>query len=258
MGLGRYSVSLTQARAQTTAQDDDFHQRMRAGLYRKPEGRRRKGELAFVVQASACSRAYRRAPGVAPLTHVPGQPEGRTTNGTSSHPSDGHPACLAGRGFAWSPDAHSYRHPAEWCPSPGQLLRRDASSHRTPASGDAYYFIADYHSHDVADGPGAASRVFQDVALDFLACGLDPKRCVFWRQSDVPSVTELAWMLSTVTLMGLLERATSYKDKMANLAEGDIEKVNHGLFAYPVLMAADILCLTECGAVGGIRSSTWK
>ncbi|MFO1460536.1 MAG: tryptophan--tRNA ligase [Verrucomicrobiota bacterium] len=107
--------------------------------------------------------------------------------------------------------------------------------------GDAYYFIADYHSMTSLTDPVRRREYSRDVALDFLACGLDPKRCVFWRQSDVPSVTELAWMLSTVTPMGLLERATSYKDKMANLAEGDIEKVNHGLFAYPVLMAADIL-----------------
>ena len=74
------------------------------------------------------------------------------------------------------------------------------------------------------------------MALDFLACGLDPKRTVFFRQSDVPEVTELTWMLSTVTPMGLLERAHSYKDK---IAKGIAP--NHGLFAYPVLMAADIL-----------------
>jgi tryptophanyl-tRNA synthetase len=79
------------------------------------------------------------------------------------------------------------------------------------------------------------------VALDFLACGLDPKKTVFFRQSDVPEVTELTWMLSTVTPKGLLERAHSYKDKKARLAADDLEKVNHGLFAYPVLMAADIL-----------------
>jgi len=75
-----------------------------------------------------------------------------------------------------------------------------------------------------------------DVALDFLACGLDPKKSVFFRQSDVPEVTELTWMLSTVTPMGLLERCTSYKDKIAKGISPD-----HGLFAYPVLMAADIL-----------------
>src|SRR5256886_3599732 len=75
-----------------------------------------------------------------------------------------------------------------------------------------------------------------DVALDFLACGLDPRRSVFFRQSDVPEVTELTWILSTVTPMGLLERSTSYKDKVTRGISP-----NHGLFAYPVLMAADIL-----------------
>src|SRR5947208_10510079 len=75
-----------------------------------------------------------------------------------------------------------------------------------------------------------------EVALDFLACGLDPKKSVFFRQSDVPEVSELSWMLTTLTRMGLLERCHSYKDK---LAQG--LSPNHGLFAYPVLMAADIL-----------------
>ncbi|MCW5558791.1 MAG: tryptophan--tRNA ligase [Verrucomicrobiae bacterium] len=107
--------------------------------------------------------------------------------------------------------------------------------------GETFYFIADYHSMTSLTDPARRREYTRDVALDFLACGLDPARCVFWRQSDVPAVTELAWLLSTVTPMGLLERAHSYKDKMANLAEGDLERVNHGLFAYPVLMAADIL-----------------
>jgi tryptophanyl-tRNA synthetase len=75
-----------------------------------------------------------------------------------------------------------------------------------------------------------------DVALDFLACGLDPKRSVFWRQSDLPEVCELMWVLGTLTPMGLLERAHSYKDKTAKGISP-----NFGLFAYPVLMAADIL-----------------
>jgi tryptophanyl-tRNA synthetase len=75
-----------------------------------------------------------------------------------------------------------------------------------------------------------------DVALDFLACGLDPKKSVFFKQSDVPEVTELSWLLTTLTPMGLLERAHSYKDKVARGISA-----NHGLFAYPVLMAADIL-----------------
>src|SRR5262249_33564577 len=75
-----------------------------------------------------------------------------------------------------------------------------------------------------------------DVALDFLACGLDPKKSVFFRQSDVPEVTELTWILGTVAPMGLLERCHSYKDKIAKGIS-----FNFGLFAYPVLMAADIL-----------------
>jgi tryptophanyl-tRNA synthetase len=102
--------------------------------------------------------------------------------------------------------------------------------------GEAFYFIADYHSMTTLFDPEQRRQNGMDVALDFLACGLDPKRSVFFRQSDVPEVTELAWMLSTVTPMGLLEKCTSYKDKVAKGISS-----SHGLFAYPVLMAADIL-----------------
>src|SRR5947207_2328624 len=102
--------------------------------------------------------------------------------------------------------------------------------------GEAYYFIANYHSMTSLFGAEHGRKITLDVALDFLACGLDPKQSVFFRQSDVPEVTELAWMLTTVTPMGLLERCTSYKDKLARGISP-----SHGLFAYPVLMAADIL-----------------
>ncbi len=102
--------------------------------------------------------------------------------------------------------------------------------------GDAYYFIADYHSMTSLFDAGARRKNCLDVALDFLACGLDPKRSVFFRQSDVPEHCELAWILSTITPMGLLERCHSYKDKSSRGIP-----INHGLFAYPVLMAADIL-----------------
>src|SRR5687767_7985959 len=102
--------------------------------------------------------------------------------------------------------------------------------------GEAYYFIANYHSMTSLFDPEERRKNTLDVALDFLACGLDPKRSVFFRQSDVPEVTELAWLLTTVTPMGLLERCHSYKDKIARGVSP-----NHGLFAYPVLMAADIL-----------------
>ncbi len=109
------------------------------------------------------------------------------------------------------------------------------------AQGEAFYFIADYHAMTSQFDPAQRRRNTLDVALDFLACGLDPQRSVFFRQSDVPEVPALTWMLSTVTPMGLLERCHSYKDKKAKLAGDDLDRVNHGLFAYPVLMAADIL-----------------
>jgi tryptophanyl-tRNA synthetase len=107
--------------------------------------------------------------------------------------------------------------------------------------GEAFYFIANYHSMTSLSDAVQRRKNTLDVALDFIACGLDPKHSVFWKQSDVPEVTELAWLLSTVTPMGLLERCHSYKDKKARLAGDDLDEVNHGLFAYPVLMAADIL-----------------
>lgn len=102
--------------------------------------------------------------------------------------------------------------------------------------GEAFYFIADYHSMTSLFDAGQRRKNTLDVALDFLACGLDPKRSVFFRQSDVPEVCELAWILSTLTPMSMLEKAHSYKDKIAKGIP-----INHGLFAYPVLMAADIL-----------------
>jgi tryptophanyl-tRNA synthetase len=102
--------------------------------------------------------------------------------------------------------------------------------------GEALYFIANYHSMTSLVDAAERRRNTLDVALDFLACGLDPKKALLFRQSDVPEVTELAWMLTTLTPMGLLERCTSYKDKIARGLSP-----NHGLFAYPVLMAADIL-----------------
>jgi tryptophanyl-tRNA synthetase len=102
--------------------------------------------------------------------------------------------------------------------------------------GEAFYFIADYHSMTSLFDAEQRRKNSLDVALDFLACGLDPKKSVFFKQSDVPEVTELAWLLTTLTPMAMLENCHSYKDKLARgLAP------NHGIFAYPVLMAADIL-----------------
>jgi tryptophanyl-tRNA synthetase len=117
--------------------------------------------------------------------------------------------------------------------------------------GEGFYFIADYHAlttiREAAERVSAESgkpvrpadllRQFtHDVALDFLALGLDPDKAILFRQSDVPEVCELAWILSTVTNMGLLERAHSFKDKTDKGIEASV-----GLFTYPVLMAADIL-----------------
>ena len=102
--------------------------------------------------------------------------------------------------------------------------------------GQAVYFIADYHALTSVTNAEDLRRYTFEVAAGFLACGLDPARTILFRQSDVPQVHELAWLLSVVTPMGLLERAHSYKDKIAQGAE-----TSHGLFAYPVLMAADIL-----------------
>jgi tryptophanyl-tRNA synthetase len=101
---------------------------------------------------------------------------------------------------------------------------------------EALLFIADYHSMTTVRDAAQRREFTQGVALDYLACGLDPVRTLLFRQSDVPQVTELAWLLSTVTPMGLLERGHAYKDRIAAGQSAD-----HGLFAYPVLQAADIL-----------------
>jgi len=102
--------------------------------------------------------------------------------------------------------------------------------------GEAFYFIADLHALTTVHNGKALAANCREVAIDFLACGLDPAKSCFFRQSTVPAVTELSWILSTLTPMGLLERCHSYKDKTAKGIAP-----SHGLFAYPVLMAADIL-----------------
>src|SRR5262249_27102135 len=102
--------------------------------------------------------------------------------------------------------------------------------------GDAFYFIADYHALTTIQDARELRENTRDVAMDYLALGLDPAKCAFFRQSDVPQVTELSWILSTVTNMGLLERAVSYKEKVDKGIDASV-----GLFTYPILMAADIL-----------------
>ena len=102
--------------------------------------------------------------------------------------------------------------------------------------GECFYFIADYHAMTSGSDAAALRENVRELAIDFLACGLDPEKSVFFRQSAVPEVNELAWILSTVCPMPLLNKCHSYKDKVAQGISP-----NHALFAYPVLMAADIL-----------------
>jgi tryptophanyl-tRNA synthetase len=104
------------------------------------------------------------------------------------------------------------------------------------AEHECFYFIADYHALTSNPSPQEVYQYSLDVTMDYIALGLDNQKTVFWRQSDVPEVTELTWILSCITPMGLLQRCTSYKDKVAQGMSP-----NQGLFAYPVLQAADIL-----------------
>lgn len=103
---------------------------------------------------------------------------------------------------------------------------------------EAFYFVADYHALTSLRDAEMMRKSTHIITSYFLAFGLDPERAAFFRQSDVPEVTELTWMLSCVTPMGRLERAHSYKDA---INKGTAGEINHGVFSYPVLMAADIL-----------------
>jgi len=102
--------------------------------------------------------------------------------------------------------------------------------------GEHFYFIADYHALTTVQDAARLRELVFETAVTYLALGLDPAKCALFRQSDVPEVQEITWLLSTVTGMGLLERAHSYKDKLANGIKPSV-----GLFTYPILMAADIL-----------------
>jgi len=102
--------------------------------------------------------------------------------------------------------------------------------------GDAFYFLANYHSLTSLTDGELLKEYTTDVVLDYLALGLDPNKCTFFAQSDVPQTTELAWILGTLTPVSLMEKGVSYKDKIANGLSPNI-----GLFTYPILQAADIL-----------------
>lgn len=110
---------------------------------------------------------------------------------------------------------------------------------------DSYYFLADYHALIKCEDPGRVRRSSLEIAATWLALGLDPQRCTFYRQSDVPEILELTWILSCVTAKGLMNRAHAYKAAVA-INEQDSSRdpdqgISLGLFCYPVLMAADIL-----------------
>lgn len=102
--------------------------------------------------------------------------------------------------------------------------------------GETFIFLADYHSLTTAPSPAQLRKNVLELAIDYLSCGVDPDKAILFRQSDVPQVCELTWILNNVTPVGLLERAHSYKDKVAKGVAP-----NNGLFSYPVLMASDIL-----------------
>jgi tryptophanyl-tRNA synthetase len=109
---------------------------------------------------------------------------------------------------------------------------------------ESFYFLADYHALVKCDDPARVQRSTLEIAASWLACGLDPKKVYFYRQSDIPEIPELTWLLTCVTAKGLLNRAHAYKAATdANRAEGEDADagVNAGLYMYPVLMAADIL-----------------
>jgi len=103
-------------------------------------------------------------------------------------------------------------------------------------SSDLFLFVANLHSLTTLADANELKKLTLEAATDLLALGVDPDRCCFWVQSDVPETTELAWILSCLTPMGLMERAHSYKDKIAKGIQPNL-----GLFNYPALMAADIL-----------------
>ena len=115
-------------------------------------------------------------------------------------------------------------------------MMRPAIALQESPGNETFYFIADYHALTTIDNPETLRANSRGVALDFLACGLDVERGALFRQSDVPQVTELTWILSTLTPKALLERGHSYKDKIARGLPASA-----GLFNYPILMAADIL-----------------
>ena len=113
------------------------------------------------------------------------------------------------------------------------------NSIRLQEENPCFYFIANYHAMTSMPEPAKLRERTHQVAVDYLSCGLDPKKTIFYRQSAIPDVQELSWILSCICPLGLLERCHSYKEKVAHGLES-----THGLLAYPALMAADILMMS--------------
>ena len=111
----------------------------------------------------------------------------------------------------------------------------------TQENDESFFFLADYHSVIKNQDANKIKQSVEDIALAWLSCGLDPKTTYFYRQSDVPEILELSWILNCITAKGLMNRAHAYK-AASSLNESDPDKgITMGLFSYPVLMAADIL-----------------
>jgi tryptophanyl-tRNA synthetase len=122
-------------------------------------------------------------------------------------------------------------------------IRPAIAASRTPGV-ESFYFLADYHALVKVQEPARVQRSTLEIAAAWLACGLDPDKVWFYRQSDIPETTELTWLLTCIAGKGLLNRAHAYKaaiDRNREAGEDDDAGINAGLFMYPVLMAADIL-----------------
>jgi tryptophanyl-tRNA synthetase len=121
---------------------------------------------------------------------------------------------------------------------------RPAIAASRAAGVESFYFLADYHALIKVDDPARIQRSTLEIAATWIACGLDPERVTFYRQSDIPEIPELTWFLTCVCGKGLLNRAHAYKaavDKNTEAQQDPDADVTAGLFMYPVLMAADIL-----------------
>ena len=114
---------------------------------------------------------------------------------------------------------------------------------------DSFFFLADYHSIIKNNSTDEIKESVKSIALAWLSCGLDPTKTIFYRQSDVPEILELTWILNCVTAKGLMNRAHAYKSAVSQNNNDPDKGINMGLFSYPILMAADILMFEQLGLI---------